>query len=655
MIHMSSIAIILISAALFFAFVLWIASDTDHLEKWTGLTFTAAIIGGLVIYGSINANTYRATPLIAVLRTVVDLGKMFGNSGADGYSNYMEIFKGSSQGFLTFLTFFYWIIHFFAYYSMISAVIMLLGKGVLQKVRTILMRVRDVELIYGIDDRTLEFGAKLSKDRSISIVYVGNGSVPEASIRLIGALWYNDSDAMEPREAFVRRLNIKKGKCNLRLSALSGDADANLTYARRLIDCLKELGIEPEQTQLVILGLEDMDGSDLQALGDHYGYGSVRMFDRAELISRLLTKNYPICDTVEFDKDAKAVSDVEILIIGFGNIGRQILRKTVAGGQFHGSAFHVAVFDPMIGKDDGFFRNRYAPMLEEYDIEFMPYGGLSSELISYVIKKGEKLSYIVIATGDEKTGREIVGGVMDTLKRYGINKPVYQACSDRVVYYHGTDPIRTFLSYETDILHQGLIDELAVEINHYYWGESEPAIEQWKQCDYFSRMSCRASADYLSSFLKRTGTLDKETLSPAEMENLAISEHKRWNAFHFSMGYSRMSSETCKERAELYKKDSSVRITKDTLKKQHACLISWDELDELSEWENSITGKSTDYKQMDRNNVEVIRRIVKESLEKKQKREKSSDDNEQVLKRYIPAIGIIVMAVSVGIVILVLN
>ncbi len=649
---MNSMAIILISAALFFAFVLWIASDTDHLEKWTGLTFTAAIIGGLVIYGSINANTYRAAPFIAVLRTVVDLGKMFGNSGAEGYDNFMGIFTGASAGSVKLLTFFYWIIHFFAYYSMISAVIMLLGKGVLQKVRTILMRVRDIELIYGVDDRTLEFGSKLSKNRGISIVYVGNGNVPETSIRRMGALWYNDSDAMEPREAFVKRLNIKKGKCNLRLSALSEDADANLTYARKLIDCLKELGIEPEQTQLVILGLEDMDGSDLQALGDHYGYGSVRMFDRAELISRLLIKNYPLCDTVRFDKDAKAMDDVEILIIGFGSIGRQILRKTVAGGQFHGSAFHAAVFDPMIGKDDGFFRNRYAPMLEEYDIDLMPYGGLSSELISYVIKKGEKLSYIVIATGDEKTGREIVGGVMDTLKRLGINKPVYQACRDRVVYYHGTDPIRTYLSYETDILHQGLIDELAVEINHYYWGESEPADEQWKQCDYFSRMSCRASADYLSSLLKRTDTLEKETLSPAETENLGISEHRRWNAFHFSMGYSRMSREICEERAELYRKDNSVRITKDALKKQHACLISWDELDELSEWENAVTGKSIDYKQMDRNNVDVIRKIVRENIEKSKKNPEPAEGAEQILRRYIPAIGLIVVAVVIGIVIL---
>ena len=651
---MNSMAIILISAALFFTFVLWIASDTDHLEKWTGLTFTAAIVGGLCIYGSINANIYSAQPFIAVLRTVVDLGKMFGNSGADGYDKFMRIFEGASAGSQKFLTFFYWIIHFFAYYSMISAVIMLLGKGVLTKVRTILMRVHDIELIYGVDDRTLEFGSKLAKNKGISLVFVGSGNVSEASIRRIGALWYSDPDAMEPRESFVRKLNIKKGKCNIRLSALSEDADANLTYARKMLDRLKDLGIEPAQTQLVILGLEDMDGSDLQALGAHYGYGSVRMFDRAELISRLLIKNYPLCDSVSFDENARAVSDVEVLIVGFGNIGRQILRKSVACGQFAGSSFHAAVFDPKIGKDDGFFRNRYAPMLEEYDIDLMPYGGLSGELISYLVERAQRLSYIVVATGDEKTGREIVGAIMDTLKRSGVDKAVYQCCSDRVICYHGTDPIRTYLSYETDILHYGLIDELAVQINHYYWGEGETAEEQWKQCDYFSRMSCRASADYLSSLLKRTVTLNKGMLREAQMENLAISEHKRWNAFHYSMGYSRMSRETCEERAGQYLKDNSVRITKDTHLKQHACLIEWDELDELSAWENSITGKNIDYKQMDRDNVEVIRKIVKENRSGSEsvRTGGDTDDTGRIPKRFLPVIGIVACAVAVGILML---
>nr|MCR5802012.1 hypothetical protein [Lachnospiraceae bacterium] len=114
---MNSVGIILISAAIFFAFVVWLASDNDNLEKWTGLAFAAAIVGGLCIYGTINAANYRSEPFIAVLRTVVDLGKMFGNSGAEGYDKFMKAFEGVPGASAKLLTVFYWCVHFFAFYS----------------------------------------------------------------------------------------------------------------------------------------------------------------------------------------------------------------------------------------------------------------------------------------------------------------------------------------------------------------------------------------------------------------------------------------------------------------------------------------------------------------------------------------------------------
>jgi hypothetical protein len=40
--------------------------------------------------------------------------------------------------------------------------------------------------------------------------------------------------------------------------------------------------------------------------------------------------------------------------------------------------------------------------------------------------------------------------------------------------------------------------------------------------------------------------------------------------------------------------------------------VTWDELDMLSEKENEVTGKSVDYKQMDRDNVKVVLKLLEE-------------------------------------------
>ena len=87
-----SVAIILLSIAVFLVLAVWLAMDNDHMEQWTAAAFTVAIVGGLCIYGSINASNYRSEPLIAVLHTVVDLGKMFGGGSDDSYESFVKLF-----------------------------------------------------------------------------------------------------------------------------------------------------------------------------------------------------------------------------------------------------------------------------------------------------------------------------------------------------------------------------------------------------------------------------------------------------------------------------------------------------------------------------------------------------------------------------------
>ena len=71
-----------------------------------------------------------------------------------------------------------------------------------------------------------------------------------------------------------------------------------------------------------------------------------------------------------------------------------------------------------------------------------------------------------------------------------------------------------------------------------------------------------------------------------------------------------MSEETKAERAELYKQDASVRVTKDPEHRLHACLIPWEALDALSAKENAVTGGHVDYKNMDLVNVLAVPKLI---------------------------------------------
>lgn len=61
---------------------------------------------------------------------------------------------------------------------------------------------------------------------------------------------------------------------------------------------------------------------------------------------------------------------------------------------------------------------------------------------------------------------------------------------------------------------------------------------------------------------------------------------------------------------------SSIRPTKNTESMTHACLVDWDELDEISRIENSVTNGTKDYKDSDRGNVDMVMKILCAESEK---------------------------------------
>lgn len=620
----ADIFVIFLTAALFLTMILLLAAKPRFARKLTGIFLVCAALGGMFFYGYGFAVTIDNFPL-AVIRALLGVCGMFVAKMDMGSISAAPLMQYPAVQLL------FWIVHLFALYVTASAAITTVGAEALRRLQLWMARRGHLNLIYGLDEKTMELGKSLVSKKNSAVVFVDGKPDPAlaAAVSKNNCVLRSDGHALKADITFIRSLGVRPGKREVTLYAMGTEADDSLEYARKLLVSLEELNIQPAQTTLVIRGHEDSPASALQNLGSTYGYGSVNVVQEAQMVSRMLMRNFPPCNTMNFDADCKATEDFEALILGFGKLGQAVLKNLVMNAQFEGSTFRAAVFAPDCATSNGYFSSSFSQVLENYDVSFHPYDGRSSQLYDYLASRGKKIKYLVICTGSDKLNHELAEGVLAYLSRVDCHIPAY-LCTYQSIKQYGSDGsiCKTGQIYRPEVLSMTGLDRMAMLLNHYYTGNREATPTQtWMACDYFSRMSSRASADFVTAMLRIAGKTDAPVgdgqweFTDIQLENLSRTEHRRWCAFHHCMGFRAMTAEEFAARAEQYQmqrdagQTPTIRISKDMQSKTHACLIPWEELDELSRRENAITGKNVCYKKMDTDNVMVLPRLLKASLE----------------------------------------
>lgn len=616
-------AILTLGAAVFAAWVVLLNVKPEYTSRATAMCGAVGVMGGLLLYGY-GYLALGEQPAVAVLRSVFAVCRMF--LGEHEFADLETVALYSKDG----IRLLAWIVHLLAFYTTASVAISVIGKEALKKLRVRFGKSREISILYGIHADGVELGKRLEYEKKNIVVYVDPEPDSEAShlITSAGQLLRTDSGATEASTSFLRSIGAFRKKRKVTLYALSADPVQNLHYARNALDALKDGGVAPEATRLVILSREDLPVDTLQNSKDAYGYGFVTSFREYALAARLMIRNYPPCDYLSFDHQGRAMEDFHVLMIGFGRVGQAVLKQLVMNAQFAGSQFRAVVFDPQCAGATGFFARQHQGVLDHYDIAFRPYDGRSKELCDYLTEHKDTLKYVVVNTGMAERNDEIAEDLAAMLRQLGSRAPVIQ-CTHRELCMQTAEqeePVRTGV-YSSDVLYTNDIDEMAMIVNQQYQtGSGKTALENWMVCDYFSRMSCRAFADAIGGFLKAAHKTQEQVLAgdwdltPEQLENMSIMEHERWCAFHYCMGFLPMSEEEFRDRAEQYRKQAengkpSIRIGKNMQGKTHACLIGWDALDVLSREENAITGKNLDYKQMDRENVLAIPALLRAQKE----------------------------------------
>lgn len=614
------IAVIILATGLFLAMILLLASKPKFAGKLTGAFIVIAAIGGSLFYGYGFAVTQSNFPL-AVIRALLGICGMFVGK--------MDISSISDAPLMQHLwaQLLFWVVHLFALYATASAAITTIGAEALRKLRLWLARWGRLNLIYGVSDASVALGKELLVQKHCSVVFIADkpDATLVAAISKAGCVLRSDDSALNADGKFIKSIGANRSNRAITLYALQSDKADNLRYAENLLQSLQKADVKPEQTNLVIRGQEESGAAALQVLGEKYGYGFVTVFQEEQLIARMLIQSYPPCDCIDFDENGKAKEDFEAVVVGFGQIGQSVLRHLVMNGQFEGSTFHAAVFSPDCESVDGRFLNCFETVLEKYDITFHPYDARSRRMFEYLKAHRDTLKYIVLCAGTEKANQEIAEGLRSYFDRMGIKIPIHMCDHQGVRSYDADGQLNKLRKlYQHQVLSTTKLDEMAMILNHHYMGENRKSpLENWMTCDYFSRMSCRASADFLGAMLRSVGKTEAQVteegweLSKEQLENLSRTEHLRWCAFHFCMGFSAMSPEEHQNRAMLYQQQmetdgkATIRIGKNMADRTHACLIDWEELDDLSEWEAAVTGKMIDYKAMDTENVLAIPKLIR--------------------------------------------
>lgn len=615
-------------AIIAFLFLIMAMAKRKH-SKYASLFFSASAIisgmGGFILYGHAFSELIENMPL-AILNTLFATLKMF------LVSNDFSSIKEASIMQYDYIVVLFWVLHLLALYTTANAMLTTLGAPLLHAIKIRLSSIKKkIVIIFGITPESINYSKEI--EGNCSIIFIDSNAEPvlQDTVREMGHLCYLSDEANYSHVNFLKNIGINKKK-QIQIYAIGRKEAENYAYVMQLKDSLKEMEIESEQTSLTLMANMEMPyGFALQAYEGNYGYGSVMVVDRAYITAHTLVTAYPPCNYVQFDKKEAKAKDGECftaVIVGFGRVGQAIFKELVKSGQFQNAGFKVVIFDPNFERKYGYLYKACENLLKKYDVSFEKYGGQAKEFYQYLEENVNVIDYITVCTGSSKENNELATEIQSTLNRLNGYADVFQCSYNNIVHQHressGGFDYQVLPIYTKENLDVEYADQRAIHLNHIYYG-GESAAEDWNKAGFVERMSCRASADFAPAFLKMTGLSEKEILeegkweelSELQLENLSRTEHLRWCAFHYSIGYSKMTDEIFEERCNDYlaekeaKGSSRIRIQKDLTKHMHLCLVDWEELDALSEKYRSVTGDfKKDYKQDDTNNVLMLPKIL---------------------------------------------
>ena len=358
---------------------------------------------------------------------------------------------------------------------------------------------------------------------------------------------------------------------------LSEDQPLNVEMALKAIDLLKASKSKRKTHLYVRTETEHIDRFFTEKLTTANRQGcriEIHILNQSDLTARHFIRTNPMldCPGIAINHPPYVSGEFNLLVLGFGLTGYEMLKKCVCDGQFKGSAFSATIIDSAYEEELGRYTAFLKEAIEQYHITFNPQqvSNVTSPLFfSWVEKNIAHYNRIVITLGNDDLNIETALAVSRLLQGKGILN------TGQIIFAHVYDnsrfncyntagsPITLFGNltdiYTREVLINEQMDSVAKAMNATYSGITDAnkieAAWLWdketnKPVSVFAQESSRAAACGARNTLQLLGykfvnkasegipLTNEEYATAIEkcIETLSDNEHRRWCAFHFMNG-----------------------------------------------------------------------------------------------------------------------
>lgn len=589
----------------------------------------AAILGvGLAMYGHayfVLGGKDLLSIVTSIIRTIRAALLMFG--GRDSFSDVkdVELFKTPVS-----ITVF-WLVHLLAQMTTIVVILVNFGRTLLLHLSNFIYSIfikKEYAIFYKLNKTSNKLIGRIQNSGERRIIILDKDSGDEKKLTEVFEKIVLSKKCILLGENIKNRIiqNVFKdahqGKCIVKLYIVNDDCEDNKNFLSKVNECLKNCGYN-KNIYVTILVDDNVNLSDIEK-DNNFEY--IRQFDFNEIFARIIVKEYPPCKYINF-KNCKAQNSFHSLNMGFGWLGQKIFKRQFVYGQFIYGKFCADIFDPDYDNISAKFESdfdfyfdakinpKYNYLNKNIKINIHNSSSKGSEYFKYIKKNMSKLNQVAIATGSGKINSEMVNLVLDLRHKYNGNCDIFDIRDDKIyVYEAGCFERKTIEVY--DYIIDDSIDLAGKMINYAYAlknpddifdidANDERIDMKWRECSAYGKNSSISAAEFYRTILKIAGKNISEdvayyinNLPKSQKDILGELEHNRWSAYLLTEGYRVMPY------------DENNGKSKDEEKMLHACLIPWEDLDELNNKIEKKTGESPRYKEKDLKNILMYVRIA---------------------------------------------
>ena len=596
----------------------------------------SSIVFHFYVYLSLSDGTILAM-IVSSMKSISATLKVFGGYTLISDSDLYKIFDQNAN----YAMLFYYIIHILAFSMTLSALVLAIGKRyiyVLYKYCDSLKFYKNIFIFYKYDENAKKLIKRIQSNQDIKIIILDNDLNNNIELAFNDVVWKHRCIVLgeDLNDKYLLKIisDYKYKKSNIKLLIVNNDIDMNFEFANMFYKIISNL-TQHNDISLTVISDDYYDYDNMQA---NDGFTYVRRFNKKDIISRILIKNYPPCNYVEFENcKAKANESFNCLIIGFGELGQKIFDRLFIYGQFVGCKFNCVIIDENFDNVCAEFESKYDFIFDKTisgQYKFLSdnicinteksINAKSKKFYEYLKENNNELDYVVVATNTDKTNNDIVKNLLKLRDKFSNAKyDIFDCLQERIYSYCENESIRD--KYDIyDYIIDDSIDVAGELINYAYWLKQDnrdiinvnindpdikkDIIDKWNKCKAYEKNSSISAAEFYRTILRVIDKEDSidynsvieyiENLSNDQKDYLGKMEHNRWSAYLLLNGWRYMDYDIKEERHK--NKDN----------KLHASIIPYEKLEELDRIIEHITGQNPQFKINDINNVIMAIRVA---------------------------------------------